>query len=327
MAVINNVEAVRQALREELARDQRVMLLGQDIGVKGGVFLATEGLQAEFGADRVMDAPLAELAIAGVAIGAAMTGLIPVAEIQFVDYIWPAFDQLRNEAATIRYRTGGDWTVPLVVRAPYGAGVQGGLYHSQSGEAFFAHVPGLKVVAPATPYDTKGMLKAAIRDPDPVIFLEHKRAYRAIRGEVPDDDYVVPIGPADIKRPGGDLTVVTYGLMLHETLEAAQELAADGIELEIIDLRTIFPIDSATILESVRKTGKLLIVTEDTQTMSIASEVGMLVAEQAFEHLDAPIRRLTAPDIPGMPYNRPQELWVLPNAKKIAAAARELAAY
>lgn len=327
MTAITNVEAVRQALREELLRDERVILMGEDIGVKGGVFLATEGLQAEFGPERVIDTPLAELGIVGIGIGAAMTGLLPVIEIQFVDYIWPAFDQIRNEAATIRFRSGGDWSVPLVIRAPYGAGVQGGLYHSQSGEAFFAHVPGLKVVLPSTPYETKGMLKAAIRDPDPVIFLEHKRAYRAIKGEVPDDDYIVPIGPADIKRQGRDLTIVSYGLMLHESLEAARRLAEEGVEAEVIDLRTVFPLDKETILTSVRKTGKLLIVTEDTRTMSIASEVGMLAAEEAFEYLDAPVRRVTTPDVPGMTFNRQQEEWLLPNAHKIYAAAQELAAY
>src|SRR5919202_645037 len=218
MATLTNLEAIRTALAEELERDERVILMGEDIGVHGGVFRATDGLQARFGAPRVIDTPLAELAIAGVSIGAAMTGLLPVAEMQFADYIHPAFDQLVNEAAKIRYRSGGDWGCPLVVRAPCGAVYPGGLYHSQSVEAYYAHVPGLKVVLPATPYDMKGLLKAAIRDPDPVIFFEHKKTYRTIKGEVPEGDYVLPIGKADIKCEGGDASVITYGLMVHYAL-------------------------------------------------------------------------------------------------------------
>src|SRR5919198_4677461 len=248
------IDAVRQALYEEMERDPSVIILGEDVGKHGGVFRATDGLQKEFGEDRVIDTPLAELGIAGVAIGAAMNGLRPVAEMQFADYIHPAFDQIVNEAAKIRYRSNGAFGCPIVIRAPFGAVYPGGLYHSQSVEAYYAHVPGLKVVLPATPYDMKGLLKAAIRDPNPVIFFEHKKTYRTIKGEVPDEDYTVPIGVAEVKRAGGDVSVITYGLMVHHALAAAEALAKEGIEVEVLDLRTLLPLDRAAILATVRKT-------------------------------------------------------------------------
>ncbi|MFL5804591.1 MAG: alpha-ketoacid dehydrogenase subunit beta [Roseiflexaceae bacterium] len=327
MPVLTNLEAVRTALAEELERDERVILIGEDIGVHGGVFRATDGLQARFGTDRVIDTPLAELALAGVAIGAAMTGLLPVAEIQFADYIHPAFDQLVNEAAKIRYRSGGDWGCPLVVRAPTGAVYPGGLYHSQSVEAYYAHVSGLKVVLPSTPYDMKGLLKAAIRDPDPVVFFEHKKTYRTIKGEVPDEDYVVPIGVADVKRAGSDVSVITYGLMVHHALDAAQQLAAEGVSVEVLDLRTLLPLDRDAILATARKTGKVLLLTEDTLTGSMTGELAAIIADGAFESLDAPIRRLCTPDVGGIPCNVPQFEWLIPSVEQVVAALRELAAY
>src|ERR1051325_10256629 len=258
MAVLSLVESVRQALFEEMEVDSSVIVLGEDVGVHGGVFRATDGLQREFGEERVIDTPLAELGIAGVAIGAAMNGLRPVAEIQFADYIHPAFDQIVNEAAKIRYRSNGAFGCPLVVRAPFGAGVHGGLYHSQSVEALFFHVPGLKIVVPSTPADCKGLLKSAMRDPGPVLFFEHKKSYRRLRGEVPDDDYAVPLGKADVKRPGRDLSIITYGIGVHLALEASEQLTSEGIDPEILDLRTILPLDKDAIKETVTKTSKVL---------------------------------------------------------------------
>lgn len=327
MPTLTNLEAVRTALAEELERDERVILMGEDIGVHGGVFRTTDGLQARFGDSRVIDTPLAELGIVGIAIGAAMTGLLPVAEMQFADYIHPAFDQIVNEAAKVRYRSGGDWGCPLVIRAPCGAVFPGGLYHSQSVEAYFAHVPGLKVVLPATPYDMKGLLKAAIRDPDPVIFLEHKKTYRAIKGEVPNGDYTIPIGVADLKREGSDISIITYGLMLHHALAAAEALAHEDISVEVLDLRTLLPLDRDAILATARKTGKVLLLSEDTLTGSITGELAAIIVENAFESLDAPIRRLCTPDSAGMPYNQGQLEWLLPNVDKITTALRDLAAY
>jgi 2-oxoisovalerate dehydrogenase E1 component beta subunit len=291
------------------------------------VFRATEGLQEKFGAGRVIDAPLAELAIVGVAIGAAAVGMRPVAEIQFADFIYPAFDQIVNEAAKMRYRTNGTWTCPLVIRTPYGGGIHGGLYHSQSIEGFFCHVPGLKVVAPSSPYDAKGLLAAAVRDPDPVLFLEHKKLYRSIKGDVPDGDLVLPIGKAEVKRAGTDVTALSYGAMLHETLVAAEKLYGENISIEVVDLRTLQPLDHETILASVRKTSKVCIIHEDTRTMGLGAEIAALIAEQGFADLDAPIRRVTGPDLPGIPFNEVGEHAFLPNADKIAGALRELAAY
>lgn len=319
------IEAIREALDEEMARDSRVIVLGEDVGVKGGVFVATRGLIEKYGPERVIDTPLSESAIVGVAIGAAMNGLRPVAEIQFADFIHPAMDQIINEAARIRYRSNGAWGCPLVVRAPYGAGIRGGLYHSQSVESFFAHVPGLKVVIPSTPADAKGLLKAAIRDEDPVIFLEPKRAYRLVQGEVPEGDWVVPIGPARIAREGERLTAVAYGMMLHLTMEAAAMVEQEGISVEVIDLRTLAPLDKKTIVESVKKTGRLLIVHEDNVTMGMGAEIAAVVAEEALYYLDAPVRRVAMPDVPATPFASVLEDAVLPDARRIAQAMRELA--
>ena len=314
-------------MREEIARDSRVFIMGEDIGARGGVFLATDGFEAEFGEDRVIDTPLAESSIVGIALGAAMNGMRPIAEIQFADFIFPTFNQLLGEAARARYGTEGAVSVPMVVRSPYGGGVRGGLYHSQSPEAYFAHTPGLKVVTPATPYDAKGLLKSAIRDDDPVVFLEHKRTYRLVRGEVPDAEYTLPIGKADVKLEGEDLTVITYGLVLHHCIEAARDLAAEGIHTEVVDLRSLRPLDSATILESVKKTGKALVVHEDTRLGGIGGEVAAIIAEEAFDYLDAPIMRLTGPEVPAMPFSPPLEAEFMLDTDQIADAIRNLARY
>jgi 2-oxoisovalerate dehydrogenase E1 component beta subunit len=327
MPVKTLIEGVREALAEEMERDERVWVLGEDVGKKGGVFLATEGLYGRFGEARVLDTPLAESSIVGVAIGAALNGLIPVAEIQFADFIHPAFDQIVSEAARIRYRSNGDWSCPIVVRAPFGGGVHGGLYHSQSVEAFYAHVPGLKVVIPSTPEDAKGLLKSAIRDPDPVMFFEHKKAYRLIKGEVPDGELLTPIGPAAVRREGSDLTCVAWGLMVHHCLAAAEAVAAEGIDVEVVDLRTLRPLDKETILRSVEKTARAMIVYEDNLTGGFGAEIAAVIASEGFESLDAPVVRVAGPDVPAMPFNKPQEDAFLPNPEKIAAAMRKLAAY
>ncbi len=327
MPIRTMIEAIRDALDSEMQRDPRVFVLGEDVGVKGGVFLATDGLYKKYGMKRVLDTPLNEIGIAGIAIGAAMRGLRPVAEMQFADYSLPAFDQIANEAATIRWRTAGEFSCPMVMRAPYGAGVHGALWHSQSVEVLYAHRPGLKVVIPATAYDAKGLLIAAIRDPDPVIFFEHKKGYRLIKDEVPDGDYTVPIGKARVAREGTDLTVISYGLMLHYCLEAAQSLASDGVDAEVIDLRTISPLDKETMVESVKKTSKCLIVTEDTKSFSVTGEITALIVEEAFAYLDGPVMRVATPDVPGMPHNPEQEEWLLPNKDKLTAAMQKLARY
>ncbi len=327
MPEINVLEAIRQGIDEMMSRDARIFVLGEDVGKRGGVFRVTEGLIDKYGPERIIDSPLAESVIVGACIGAALNDTLPIAEIQFADFIHPAFNQIVSEAARIRYRSNGDWNVPMVIRAPYGGGIHGALYHSQSIEAFFAHVPGLKVVAPATPYDAKGLLKSAIEDSDPVLFLEHKKTYRLIKGQVPEEDYRIPIGVADIKRPGDDLTVIAYGLMLHYCLEAAQVLADEGVSVEVVDLRTLRPLDTATILASVRKTSKVLIVHEDNLTGGLGGEVSALIAEHAFESLDGPIMRLCGPDVPAMPFARPLEEAFMPSPERIAAAMRKLAAY
>jgi 2-oxoisovalerate dehydrogenase E1 component beta subunit len=301
--------------------------LVEDVGRKGGVFGATDGLYAKFGEARVLDTPLAESGIVGVAIGAALNGLIPIAEIQFADFIHPAFDQIVSEAARTRYRSNGDWSVPIVIRAPFGGGVHGGLYHSQSVEAFYAHVPGLKVVVPSMPADAKGLLKSAIRDPDPVLFLEHKKVYRLVSEEVPDGDHLVPIGPALVRREGTRLSCFAWGLMTHYCLQAAEQLAAGGISVEVVDLRCLAPLDRETILESVRKTGKAMIVHEDNLTGGFGAEVAAIISEHAFDSLDGPVVRVAGPDIPAMPFNNPQEEFFMPNPAKIAEAMKKLAAY
>lgn len=327
MAVISYIDAVTMAIREEMERDPKVFVLGEDVGVKGGVFKATQGLYEQFGEERVIDTPLAESAIAGVGIGAAMYGMRPIAEMQFADFIMPAVNQIISEAAKIRYRSNNDWSCPMVIRAPYGGGVHGALYHSQSVEAVFANTPGLKIVMPSTPYDVKGLLKAAIRDNDPVLFFEHKRAYRLIKGEVPTDDYTLPIGKADVKREGEDITVITYGLCVHFALQAAEKLAKDGISTHILDLRTVYPLDKEAIIEAASKTGKVLLVTEDNKEGSIISEVSAIIAENCLFELDAPIMRLAGPDVPAMPYAPTMEKFFMVNPDKVEKAMRELAEY
>jgi 2-oxoisovalerate dehydrogenase E1 component beta subunit len=314
-------------MREEMSRDDRVFVMGEDIGARGGVFLATDGFSEHFGEERVIDTPLAESSIAGIALGAAMNGLRPIAEIEFADFIYPTFNQIIGEAARVRYGSKGSLSVPMVIRAPYGGGVRGGLYHSQSVETFFAHTPGLKVVAPATPYDAKGLLKSAIRDEDPVIFLEHKRTYRLVQGEVPDYEYLVTLGKADVKMEGDDVTVFTYGLMLHHCLEAARQVAREGISVEIVDLRSIRPLDNETILSSAKKTGKVLIVHEDTKALGVGAEVSAIISEQAFEHLDSPIKRVAGPEVPAMPFSPSLEDVFMPDSDRIVTAIQELAVY
>jgi 2-oxoisovalerate dehydrogenase E1 component beta subunit len=324
----NIVQTIHDTLWEEMKENDRVLVMGEDVGARGGVFRATADFLDEFGETRVLDTPLAESSIVGLAIGMALHGLIPVAEIQFADFIHPAFDQLVSEAARLRYRSNGDFEVPLVVRAPYGGGVHGALYHSQSIEAFYGHVPGLKVVVPATPYDVKGMLRQAIRDPDPVLFLEHKKTYRLIKAEVPDEPFEVPIGKADVKREGDDLTCVAYGLMLHYCLEAAGKLAdEDGVSVEVVDVRTIAPLDKETILESVRKTGKAMVVYEDNRTYGAGAEIVATIAEEAMFDLDGPLVRVGGPDIPAMPFSGPLEHFFMPNVEGIHAAMKELAEF
>ncbi|MBS4176405.1 alpha-ketoacid dehydrogenase subunit beta [Lederbergia citrea] len=327
MAVISYIEAVTTAIREEMERDEKVFVLGEDVGKKGGVFKATQGLYDQFGEQRVIDTPLAESAIAGVGIGAAMYGYRPIAEMQFADFIMPAINQIISEAARIRYRSNNDWSCPMVIRAPYGGGVHGALYHSQSVESIFANQPGLKIVMPSTPYDVKGLLKAAIRDPDPVLFFEHKRAYRLIKGEVPDEDYVLPIGKADVKREGDDITVITYGLCVHFALQAAERLAEDGIETHLLDLRTVYPLDQEAIIEAASKTGKVLLLTEDNKEGSIISEVAAIISEHCLFDLDAPIMRLAGPNVPAMPYAPTMEKFFMVNPDKVEKAMRELAEY
>jgi len=327
MALKTLIEGVREAMGEEMERDGRVWILGEDVGRKGGVFLATEGLYDRFGEARVLDTPLAESGIIGVAIGAAMNGTIPIAEIQFADFIHPAFDQIVSEAARIRYRSNGDFSCPIVIRAPYGGGVHGGLYHSQSVEAFYTHVPGLKVVIPSTPEDAKGLLKAAVRDPDPVLFFEHKKTYRLIKGEIPDGDYVTPIGKAVVRRPGTKMSVFAWGLMVHHSLQAAEIVAAEGIDVEVVDLRTLAPLDKDAVLGSVEKTARALIVYEDNLTGGFGAEIAAIIADEGFEYLDAPVLRVAGPDVPAMPFNKPQEDFFLPSPERIAAAMRRLASY
>ena len=326
MATKTIIEAIREAMAEEMRRDPSVIVMGEDVGVDGGVFRATDGLYKEFGEYRVIDTPLAESSIVGVAIGAAFNGMRPIAEIQFADFIHPAMNQIMNEAAKIRFRSKGAFGCPIVVRAPYGAGIHGGMYHSQSVEALFFHIPGLKIVTPSTPYEAKGLLKAAIRDEDPVLFFEHKKTYRRIKGEVPEQDYTVPIGQADIKREGEDITVIAYGMMVHIALEAAEKLAQEGISLEIVDLRTILPLDRETIKRSVEKTSKAIILHEDTKTGGIGAEIAATLAEDLFEYLDGPIVRVAAPDTP-VPYAASLEEAFVPNVERFIDAARKLAAY
>ncbi len=327
MAVKLYIDAIREAMAQEMRLDDSVFVLGEDVGVRGGVFRVTQGLYEEFGEMRVLDTPLAESAIAGVAIGAAAYGLRPIAEIQFADFIMPAVNQIISEAAKMRYRSNNDWHCPMVIRAPYGGGVHGALYHSQSVEALFHHVPGLKIVMPSTAYDAKGLLISAIRDPDPVLFFEHKGLYRLIKDEVPDDSYTLPIGKAAVRRTGDDITVITYGMMAHYALEAAEELEKEGIFTYLVDLRTVAPLDKEAILEAARATGKVLIIHEDNKTGGIGAEVSAIISEEALFDLDAPIMRLCGPDIPAMPFSPTMERYYMLNPDKVADAMRKLAAF
>jgi 2-oxoisovalerate dehydrogenase E1 component beta subunit len=322
--LMSNVEAVRATLHDALARDPSTLILGEDVGARGNVFLITKGFLEEFGPERIIDTPLAEAAIVGVAIGMAMEGLRPIAEIQFADFIYPAFNQIVGEAAKTRYRSNGDYTCPLVIRTPYGGGVRGALSHSVSVEALFYHVPGLKILAPSFPADIKGLLTAAIEDPDPVLFLEHKKTYRLVKGEVPTGRYAIPIGRADVKKSGTQLTVVSYGLYVHQALDAARRLEAEGLSVEVIDLRSIRPMDRTTILESVRKTRKLLIIHEDNKFGGVGAEISAMVVEEAFFDLDAPIRRLCGPDVPAMGYALPLEEEFMISTERMVDAMRDL---
>lgn len=327
MAELNLLEAINRALDEAMAADDRVYIIGEDVGQRGGVFRVTDGLVAKYGEKRVIDSPLAESIIVGSSIGAAMYGMRPVAEIQFADFIFPAFNQIISEAARMRYRSNNSWEVPMVIRTPYGGGIHGALYHSQSIEAFFTHIPGLKVVAPSTPYDAKALLLASIADRDPVLFLEHKKCYRLIKGFVPDEPYSVPIGKADVVREGADVSVITYGLMRHYAVEAAEKLAAEDISVEVIDLRTLRPLDHETVLHSVKKTSKVLVLYEDNLFGGYGAEVAAMIAQEAFEYLDGPVQRLAGLDIPAMPYSAPLENEFLPTPEKIATTLRDLVQY
>ncbi|WP_048602229.1 alpha-ketoacid dehydrogenase subunit beta [Rubeoparvulum massiliense] len=327
MAMLSYIEAITQAMREEMKRDSSVFIMGEDVGVRGGVFRATLGLIDEFGEERVIDTPLTESAIVGVGIGAATYGMRPICEIQFADFIMPAVNQIVSEAAKMRYRSNNDWHCPMVIRAPYGGGVHGALYHSQSVEALFASTPGLKIVTPSNPYDAKGLLKAAIRDEDPVLFFEHKRLYRLVKEEVPEEDYIVPIGKAATIREGDDLTVFTYGLTVQFVKEAAERLAEEGIHAHIIDLRTLYPLDQESIIAAAKHTGKILIVHEDNKEGGIGAEVSAIIAEHCLFDLDAPIQRLCGPDIPAMPYSPPLEKFFMLDAQKVYDAMKALAQY
>lgn len=323
----NLVQTIHDTLFEEMKRDDRVLVLGEDVGARGGVFRVTMGFLDEFGGDRVIDTPLDECLIAGVGIGLALDGMRPVAEMQFADFSFPGFNQIVQEAARIRYRSNGDFNVPMVIRAPWGGGVHGALYHSQSVEAFYAHVPGLKVVVPSTPHDAKGLLLQAIDDEDPVLYLEHKKTYRLIKGDVPDERYTIPFGKAKVRREGTDLTVVSYGLMHHYAVEAAERLTDDGIEVEVIDLRSIFPLDIETVLESIGKTSKAMVVYEDNKFLGVGAEVTAQIAEHAMFELDAPVKRIAGPHVPAMPYAPTLESWFMPSVDTLEQEMRKLAEF
>jgi len=323
MREISYRDALREALREEMQRDPTVFLLGEDIGrYWGGAFKVTKGLAEEFGDERVRDTPISESAIVGAAVGAAITGMRPVAEIMFGDLTTLAMDQIVNQAAKIRYMFGGQAKAPLVIRTPFGGGVNIAAHHSQCLEAWFMHVPGLQVVVPSTPYDAKGLLKTAIRNDNPVIFCEHKLLY-PITGPVPDEEYTLPFGVADIKREGNDVTIVATLYMVHKALKAAEELEKDGISVEIVDPRTLVPLDKETIINSVKKTGRVVIVTEDCKTAGVSAEIAAVIAEKALDYLDAPIKRVANPDVP-IPFSPPLESFVIPDEKRIIEAVREV---
>lgn len=327
MAKISYLEAIRQALDVALEKDAQTMILGEDVGKKGGVFGVTAGLQEKYGVYRVLDTPLAESNIVGSAIGAAMMGKRPIAEIQFAEYILPATNQIMSEAAKMRYRSNNDWQAPLTIRAPFGGGIHGALYHSQSIESVFTSTPGLTVVIPSTPYDAKGLLLASIASNDPVLFFEHKKAYRLLKEEVPEGYYTVPLGKADVKRQGSDITVFSYGLAVNYCLQAADLLKGEAIDVEVVDLRTVYPLDQQTIIECAKKTGKCLLVTEDNKEGSLMSEVAAIIAENCLFDLDAPVMRLAGPDVPAMPFSPPLEDEFMINPDKIKNKMRELAQF
>jgi pyruvate/2-oxoglutarate/acetoin dehydrogenase E1 component len=326
MAAITLLEAIRQGMWEEMERDERVFILGEDVGVYGGAFKVTEGFLERFGEDRVIDTPISETAIVGAACGAAMMGMRPIAEMQFIDFISCCFDILTNYAAKSRYRQGIG--IPIVVRGTCGGGVHAGPFHSQNVESFFLNTPGLKMVEPSTPYDAKGLIKAAIRDEDPVLFFEHKLLYRnpKIKQEVPAEDYIVPIGKAAVRRPGRDLSIITYGAMVYTALDAASILQQEGIDVEVVDLRSLLPFDREAIVESVKKTNKVILLHEATRTGGMAGELAAVINEDAFEYLDGPIVRVTSIDTP-VPYASPLEEFFLPQVEDVLKAARSLAAY
>ncbi|MCK4657293.1 MAG: alpha-ketoacid dehydrogenase subunit beta [candidate division Zixibacteria bacterium] len=327
MKKVTYIEAITQALDEEMARDERVFLIGEDIAVYGGVFKATKGLLDKYGAERVIDSPISEVYIAGGSVGAALVGLRPVPEIQFADFITPSMDMIIQQMAKMRYRTGGQWTCPVTMRVCCGADIAGGLYHSQTNEQWFVSQPGLIVLMPSTPYDAKGLLKSAIRGDDPVIYFEHKRLYRWIKEEIPEDDFTVPIGKAAIRKEGTDLTLVTYGLMYHRSLEAVNSLEEEGISVELIDMRTLLPWDRETIFESVKKTSKVVLVQETSKTCGVMAEVGAAIAEEMFDYLDAPVTRVCGLDVPAVPFAPPMEHFFLPNAEKITRAVKKVLEY
>lgn len=324
MATLNLVQTIRDALRTEMRLNEKVLVFGEDVGKAGGVFLATEGLQEEFGEKRVFDTPLAEAGILGLAIGLALDGFIPVPEIQFVDFIYPAFDHVVSEIAKFRYRSGGEFSMPMVIRTPYGGGIKGGHYHSQSPEAYFCHTPGLKVVIPSNPYDAKGLLIGALRDPDPVVFLEPKKLYRAVKGEVPEEAYAIPLGQAKVVREGDAVTIVAYGTMLHVCLEAAEKAKGEGVSTEVIDLRTLVPYDGAAVLTSVRKTGRLVVVQEAPRICGFGAEISAFVAEQAVEYLKSPVMRVAGYDTP---YPYALDHLYLPDSDRVLRAIRKVMAF
>ncbi|MFQ5871045.1 MAG: alpha-ketoacid dehydrogenase subunit beta [Candidatus Geothermarchaeales archaeon] len=321
MPVLNLVQAINAALEEEMMRDGRVLIMGEDVGVAGGVFRVTDGLLQKFGPERVIDTPLAESGIVGTAIGMALYGLKPIVEIQFMDFIYPAFDQIVSELVKMRYRSGGEFLAPVVIRTPYGGGIKGAHYHSQSSEAFFVHMGGLKVVVPSNPYDAKGLLKSAVRDEDPVIFMEPKRIYRTVKMEVPEDDYTIPIGEAQVVREGTDVTLFTYGAMVHEALRAADLAEKEGVETKVMDLRTLVPLDIEAVLKAVRETGRVVVHHEAPRTCGFGAELVAQIAEKALEYLEAPVRRVTGFDTP-FPYKH--EKTYLPNATRLSAAIRDV---
>lgn len=327
MPKLSYLDAINQAMDQAMEKDNNVFVIGEDVGLKGGVFGATKNLYNKYGEGRVIDSPLAESNIVGASIGAAMMGKRPVSEIQFAEYIVPATNQIINEAAKIRYRSNNDWYCPLTIRSPFGGGIHGALYHSQSIESIFCSTPGLRVVIPSSPYDAKGLLLAAIEDNDPVLYFEHKKAYRLLKEEVPEEYYTVPIDKADVKREGSDITVFTYGLCVNYALQAAEILSTEGIDAEIVDLRSLYPLDKETIINCAKKTGKVLVVTEDNLEGSVMSEVSAIIAENCLFDLDAPIARLAGPDVPAMPFSPPMEDFFMMNPVKIEEKMRTLAEF